>query len=356
MRQKILIAAGGTGGHIFPALAVAGELKQQGFDISWLGTEKGLEAKLVPEHGYKLYFSSVRGLRGKSHFQTIVNFLYLFKSIIQTILLFIVIKPKLVLAMGGYAAGPAGIVAKLFRVPLVLHEQNKVICFTNKILSRFSDKILESFKDTYKGAIYTGNPVRREIMQLGNPRQRYAKRDRTKLRVLILGGSLGAATINFNLPEILNQLKKEVDLSIWHQAGKTSFYNTKELYLNLEIEAKVEDFIGDMQEAYAFADVVIARAGATTVAELCAVGIASILIPYPYATDEHQRKNAQEMVSAKAAYMVMEEQLNTKRLHEIILYMAHHPEHCIQMAENAKNLARFNATEKVISECLEYID
>lgn len=358
MKGTVLIAAGGTGGHIFPAVAVAHELAAQGYNVSWIGTKRGLESRLVPEQGFDINYINVKSLRGRTKLQLIINLFSFVLSFLQTFYVFYKVKPKLVLGMGGYVAGPPGLVAKILRIPLLIHEQNRVFCFTNRILSKFSDKILESFalvgEDNLNKRVYTGNPVRKELMNIDAPNRRLTAKDDSKFRILIIGGSNGAATINMNVPQVLAEISKEKELEIWHQSGDKNFKPTQELYKSLSIDAKVTPFISNMRKAYEFADLVIARAGATTVAELIAVGVGSILIPYPFATDNHQVKNAQFLVDSGASFMVLESELKTSKLKDNLLSIIRDKTKALQLAQNSKSLLHGDATLEVVNSCREY--
>lgn len=356
MKDTLLIAAGGTGGHIYPALAVAKKWQQAGGHIEWLGTKLGLEAKIVPEHDIKLNFISVRAIRGKSIFSKLLSPFMLIGALIQAIIILIKLRPKVVLGMGGYASGPGAIAAWLLRVPLVIHEQNSVIGKTNKILLLFADKILQAFpnaismKITKKNVVTCGNPVRAEL-DLILPKKRTA--DNKHLNILVLGGSRGALKLNKLLPELFsNTVFKKFDLMIKHQAGEANFLSAKNAYEAYHIHnAEILPYINNMQEAYKWADIVIARAGAMTVFEIMAVGRPCIFVPYPYAVDDHQTKNAQYLVDQSAAYLLQENELSVEKLFPMIQTLYTNFKSYNTMSSRAFSLRSLDADEKIAGFC-----
>ncbi|HIF89399.1 MAG TPA: undecaprenyldiphospho-muramoylpentapeptide beta-N-acetylglucosaminyltransferase [Candidatus Thioglobus sp.] len=308
MSDKILIMAGGTGGHIFPALAIAAELKGRGASIAWLGTKQGMENTLVPKHGYQLHRVSSSGVRGKNFVTLIKAFFILILSFFQILLVFIRVRPNQVIGMGGYASGIGGVVARMLFIPLAIHEQNTIPGTTNLILSRLARRTFQAFKGSFKpevGAITVGNPLSFTAKSKTPPE--------SVKNLLVLGGSLGAKRINETVAKITTPV------NIWHQTGKQHLDSTKALYQNhSSVDLKVEAFIESMSEAYAWADVVICRAGAMTVSELIATKSIAILVPFPFAVDDHQTSNAKHLTGAGAGILLQENRLSKKSIDEIL--------------------------------------
>jgi len=304
MSKKILIMAGGTGGHIFPALAIAKELKERGAVVEWLGGKNAMESRLVPRHGYKFHGVSSSGLRGKNLLVILKAFFLLGCGFFQTVIIFIKYRPNIVIGMGGYASGIGGLISKLFFVPLFIHEQNSVPGTTNRLLSRLASKCFQAFEDTFPesaGAITTGNPI------LFNPIPK--NRPKSVKNLLVLGGSLGAKKINQTIPQI------KTCVNIWHQTGENHLEEVRVLYKKSQhYGAKIEPFIENMAEAYAWADLVISRAGAMTISELIASNSLAILIPFPYAIDNHQKINAEILSKNEAGILLEEENLNPEAI------------------------------------------
>ena len=292
----VLITAGGTGGHVYPGLAVARALIEQNIPVIWMGTPKGLEARVIPEAGIDMVYLSVNGLRGKGLTTLLAAPFHLAKSLFQSVMIMLKLKPSVVLGMGGFVAGPGGLVASLMGKPLLIHEQNAIPGLTNKLLSPFSKKILEGFPGTFAKSnkskvIGIGNPVRKDIAAINGPTVRMGDRW-GHVRVLVFGGSLGAQVLNETMPAALEEMPLDKRPIVRHQAGKNKDELTKNLYEELGITAEITPFIEDMAEAYEWADLVICRSGALTVAELAAAGMASVMVPYLYAVDDHQTANA----------------------------------------------------------------
>ncbi|MDH5301921.1 MAG: undecaprenyldiphospho-muramoylpentapeptide beta-N-acetylglucosaminyltransferase [Gammaproteobacteria bacterium] len=354
MSVHVVIAAGGTGGHVFPALAVARELQARGATVSWLGTQRGLEADVVPAAGIEIDWVSVFGLRGNG----IVGWLKapwrLFKSVQQAKQALRKRHASVVLGMGGFVAGPAGIAAKLAGVPLVIHEQNSVPGMTNRYLAKVANRVLVAFPSVFANMPkrqYVGNPIRREIVDVLSPQQR-RRPDEVK-RLLVVGGSLGAAALNEIVPLALARIDAHERPEVWHQTGKKNLDEAKRAYASARVEANVVPFIDSMADAYAWADLVICRAGALTVAELAAVGSASILVPYPSAVDDHQTSNGRFLVDAGAAIMVQQKVLTPEILSEYLQDLFAQPEKLQNMAIKARELALPRASEVVANICLE---
>lgn len=359
MRDKnILIMAGGTGGHVYPALAVADHLKEKGFQLFWLGTSKGMEARVVPNHGYPLLKINVAGVRGNGILRLLFTPFMLAIALVQALMIMVKVRPVVVLGMGGFASGPGGIAAWLMRIPLLIHEQNAIAGLTNRLLAPFAVSIMAAFPGAFKESkklTITGNPVRNDIVNLPEPNQRYANRDSNLLKVLVLGGSLGAKKLNEVIPQTLSALGNEYQFEIKHQCGERHLSDTEAAYKEYNVNVEVLPFINDMAEVYAWADIVICRAGALTIAELAATGIASILIPFPYAVDDHQTENAKYLANEDAAILIQEVQLNTKKLKELLLMLCQAPEQLIKMAVKARSLAKPTATDDVAKLCMEAI-
>lgn len=350
-----LIMAGGTGGHVFPALATAHELQRQGVHVEWLGTQKGIEARVIPDADIKLHCIDVAGLRGKGRLSLLLAPFKVLLAIWQALAVLRQVKPDVVLGMGGFASGPGGVAAKLLGKPLVIHEQNAIAGMTNKILSKMAWRVLEAFEDAFPSETDTetvGNPVRGPILQMNDPRERYGNRS-GKIRLLVVGGSLGAKAINETLPEVLAQMPEEQRPEVWHQTGKRTYEETLARYQRLGLDARVVPFIEQMDEAYGWADLVLCRAGALTVSELAIAGVAAILVPFPFAVDDHQTANAQYLAQLDAALLVPQPELTVDRLKELLTEQFSQRETLGEMAANARALGRPEAGARVAEVCLE---
>ena len=356
MRDKpILIMAGGTGGHVFPALAIADYLHQKGIPLFWLGTSKGLESRVVPEKGYPLLTINISGLRGKGLVKWIQAPVLITYALFQALFILIRIKPVAVLGMGGFVSGPGGLAAWLMRIPLCIHEQNAIAGLTNRLLAPLAKCVMEAFPKTFPGkymAVVTGNPVRQEICDIAEPGARIKTDINVPMRVLVLGGSQGARKLNLLIPEMLSKLGADINIQVRHQTGEGHYAETESAYKGIISNVQIEPFIKDMAGAYAWADIVICRAGALTIAELSAAGVASILVPFPYAVDDHQTANAGYLVNSGAAILVQERDLNSVSLVQILSDFYHARQKLLNMATNARKLARFEATRDVAESCL----
>lgn len=354
----ILIMAGGTGGHVFPGLAVADALRHRGQTVMWLGTSKGMEAKLVPEAGIEMVWISIAGLRGKGMRTWMAAPLRLLRALWQAGSVLRRLRPRAVIGFGGFVSGPGGVMAILMRIPLFVHEQNAIPGMTNRWLARFSRQVFTGFPIRLPGAIgktqHTGNPVRAEIANLPAPEARYDARH-GPLNLLVLGGSQGARAINQCVPHALTQLDPTQRPSVRHQAGARHLDATREAYERAGVIARVEPFVTDMAEAYAWADLVICRAGALTVSEIAAAGVASILVPFPHAVDDHQRMNGRYLADAKAAVLIPERDLDPERLLGVLREIGHRA-HLKTMAVAARHLARPQAAQSVAELCLAQLD
>ena len=349
----IMIMAGGTGGHIFPALAVADALRQQGHRITWLGTQNGMESRLVSQADYPMEFIRVQGLRGHGMVRWLLAPVKLLLAVLQALRVVIKLRPNVVLGMGGFASGPGGVAAWLLRRPLVIHEQNAAPGLTNRVLAKLATTVLEAFPHSLAAAQLTGNPVREAITKLALPKERYMQRH-DAIRILILGGSQGALVLNEMIPVSLSKIGGQQSLQIWHQCGERHLDVTTKVYSDVNVSAKVDAFVDDMAEAYAWADLVICRAGALTISELAAAGVASLLVPFPHAVDDHQTKNAQWLATSGAAILMPQSKCSAESLCETLQrLLADGREGIMAMAEKARLLAQPEATNKVANFCLE---
>ena len=342
--------AGGTGGHIFPALAVADVLRAEGWQVTWMGAPNSMEAELVPKHGYELAWVRFSGLRGKGLARKLMLPLNLLIALWQSAVALFRYRPDVVLGMGGYITFPGGVMAVLLRRPLVIHEQNSVAGMSNKVLAKLADRVLSGFPDVLKNAEWCGNPVRDSIAALPDPQQRYSARSGV-LNVLVVGGSLGAQAINECLPQALFCIPQEIEPKVIHQTGKKNFEEVQEMYRQAGIAAEVKPFLDDMAQYYAWADVVICRAGALTVAELAAAGVASILIPFPYAVDDHQTANARFLSEKGAAILLPQTELTARHLAAVLQNMTR--DKALSMAQAARALAQPAAAQRVAQVCRE---
>lgn len=350
---KVMIMAGGTGGHVFPALAVARELKAAGHQTAWLGTERGIEARLVPQANIKLHFLSVQGVRGRGWTGLLKAPFLIARAIVQAAGYLRRERPDVVLGFGGFASGPGGIAAKLLRIPLVIHEQNAVAGTTNRYLAPLAKRVLTAFPTTLSKGSVVGNPVRSELAALAAPEERLTGRGQQPLRLLVLGGSLGARAVNELVPQALARLSEVDRPSVWHQCGSAHLEVTQAAYRERGIDAKVEPFIDDMAEAYRWADWIICRAGALTVSELMTVGLAALMVPFPHAIDDHQTHNAAILVSANAALAVSQKDLDAEKLAALIRSEFSERAALIDMACAGRRLAQPGAARVVAEHCIE---
>lgn len=350
MSRTILIMAGGTGGHVMPALAVAHRLRDMGWRVVWLGAEGGMEGDLVPKHGYDMRWVRFGGLRGKGLMTKLLLPLNLLRAFKQAAQIIRELRPNVVLGMGGYVTFPGGMMASLFNRPLVIHEQNSIAGLANKMLTGVADKVLIAFPGALTKGRFVGNPVREEITRLPTPATRFAGRE-GPLKLLVVGGSLGAAALNDVVPQALAQIPAEQRPRVVHQSGARHIEQLRANYAKAGIDAEAVPFIDDMARAYAEADVVICRAGAMTVAELAAVGIGSVLVPYPHAVDDHQTTNAAYLADAGAAVLIRQDELTAFGLAARL--QAWTREQLLDMAEKARALGKPDATEAVAMICSE---
>ena len=355
MSRTILIMAGGTGGHVFPGLAVAEYFRQQGWHVVWMGTHTGMEAKLVAQQGYDMAWVSFSGVRGKGALRLLLLPLQLLLAFWQSARAIFSHRPDVVLGMGGYSAFPGGMMASLLSKPLVIHEQNSIAGLTNRVLAKLADKVLVAFPDAFGAAkpsnqIFTGNPVRSDIAAVAQPEARYGYR-MGSLRLLVVGGSLGAQALNEIVPQALALLPAEERPLVIHQSGVQHFAALKQEYARVGVEARVEAFIENMAQCYAESDLVICRAGAITIAEIAAAGIASILVPYPHAVDDHQTHNARFLADQGAAWLQPQSALNPRALADLLRELTRAK--LLQMALRARELGKPHATRNVAEICME---
>ncbi len=348
--MTIMIMAGGTGGHVFPGLAVADHLRDRGWKVIWLGSPSGMEAKLVPSRGYAMVPVQFSGLRGKGIVTLLLLPLRLLKAFWQAARALRTHKPDVVLGMGGYVAFPGGMMASLLGRPLVIHEQNSVAGLTNRVLARVADRVLAGFPGALSKAEAVGNPVRADIAALPAPAKRFAGRS-GPLKLLVIGGSLGAAALNDIVPQALALLPAAIRPEVRHQSGVQHAAALRDNYQRAGINADTVAFIDDMAGAYAQADLVICRAGALTVAELAAAGVASILVPFPHAVDDHQTGNARYLADAGAAVLMQQKDMTAQGLAALINSLGR--ERLLAMAEKARSLAHADATGRVARICEE---
>ena len=352
--RPVLIMAGGTGGHVYPALAVAHALLAQQVPVVWMGTRNGLEARVVPAAGIHIEWLTIGGLRRKGITTLLLAPIKLLAACIQAACVIYRVKPRLVLGMGGFVSGPGGLICKLMLKPLVIHEQNAIAGLTNRWLSKFANSVLQAFPNTFKqsiGAYHTGNPVREEINNIPQPEQRLAGRQ-GRLSILVIGGSLGARFLNEIMPRAVRTMPVAMRPQIKHQVGKGQTDEVVHSYEELSIEAEVVEFVDDMASAYSWADLVIARAGAMTVTELAAAGCPSILVPYPHAVDDHQTINARFLADRGAAILASQTSLTPEQLGDWLSELTVDRVRLIAMGKRARAVARPEATQLVVKECL----
>ncbi|MGH8121524.1 MAG: undecaprenyldiphospho-muramoylpentapeptide beta-N-acetylglucosaminyltransferase [Rudaea sp.] len=353
VQQPVLIMAGGTGGHIFPGLAVADELRRRGVPVVWLGSRGRLEAELVPQAGIALEMLEIQGVRGKGWLKLLRMPLDVARAVYAARRLLARLAPRSALSMGGYAAGPGGVAAWLRGVPLLVHEQNSIPGVTNRILSIFAKKRLCGFSNALKRSEWTGNPVRGEIAALAPPAQRFAARGVAPVRLLVLGGSQGAQALNGRVPAALALLPSSQRPEVRHQCGAKFAEAARAAYATTAVTASVESFIDDMAAAYAWADLVLCRAGALTLAELAAAGAGALLVPFPFAVDDHQTHNAQSAVAAGAAVLLPEAQASAERLAALLGELLGDRARLLRMAQAARALAKPDAVARIADACIE---
>jgi UDP-N-acetylglucosamine--N-acetylmuramyl-(pentapeptide) pyrophosphoryl-undecaprenol N-acetylglucosamine transferase len=350
MTRTILIMAGGTGGHVFPGLAVADVLRERGWKVVWMGAKTGMEARLVPARGYEMAWIRARALRGKGPLAAMLLPLNLLAGFWQGARAIFRIRPDVVLGMGGYVAFPGGMMASLLARPLAVHEQNAVAGLTNRLLAGVADRVLTAFPEALGGAEWTGNPVRAEIAALAEPEARYAGR-RGPLRLLVVGGSLGAQALNEAVPRALALIPGAERPRVVHQSGDKHLESLRANYAAAGVEAEPVAFIDDMAARYAEADLVVCRAGAITVAEISAGGVASVLVPYPHAVDDHQTANARFLAERGAAILLPQAELTPEKLASTLRALDR--PRLLEMARKARALGKPEAARLVAERCME---
>jgi UDP-N-acetylglucosamine--N-acetylmuramyl-(pentapeptide) pyrophosphoryl-undecaprenol N-acetylglucosamine transferase len=349
--------AGGTGGHVFPALALARELRARSWQVVWLGTRRGLEARVVPADQIQIEWLSVSGLRGKGVTPWISAPLKLTRALLQALAVMRRQQPALVVGLGGFVAGPGGVAAWLMRRPLLIHEQNAVAGFTNRCLARLARRVLAGFPAAFGSDVpveVVGNPVRQEIALLPPPEERF-RTHQGPIRLLVIGGSQGAARLNAIVPFAVARVAPGLALEVRHQSGERWIEAAQRSYAEAGVRAQVLPFIQDMAESYAWADLVICRSGALTVSELAAAGIGAVLVPFPAATDDHQTRNAAVMVGADAAVMIADRELTAERLAAELTRLCAGRGRLLAMAQRARLLARPHATAELADACEELV-
>ena len=355
---SVLVMAGGTGGHVYPALAVAEALRAAAYPVVWLGTREGLEARVVPAAGYDIEWLSIRGLRGKGLIGWLAAPFRIARAVREALAVIRRRDPAVVLGMGGFVAGPGGIAAWLARRPLIIHEQNAVVGLTNRLLARFARVVLEAFPGSFSSrrqALAIGNPVRPVISAVAAPAERLAGRD-GPLRVLVLGGSLGAASLNRHVPAGLAMAATGRPLTVRHQTGRGSIDEVAATYRSAQLAASVDPFIDDMASAYAWADLIICRGGALTLAEVAAAGVPAIVVPYPHAVDDHQRANAAQLVAAGAAVLIDDAELTAAKLLSALDELGTERAALLVRAEAARALANPDATAAIALLCQKHAE
>jgi len=351
--RTIMIMAGGTGGHIFPGLAVAEYLRAQGWHIVWLGAPAGMEAKLVAPRGYTMAWISMSGVRGKGVLRFALLPLQLLVAFWQSARAIFAHRPDVVLGMGGYVSFPGGMMAALFNRPLAIHEQNSIAGLANRVLAKVADRVLAGFPRSFGAAsavIWTGNPVRADVATLGNPEQRYNARS-GRLRLTVIGGSLGAQALNEIVPQALALLPEGERPFVTHQSGARHLAQVETHYRNAGVTAAIVPFIDDVARCYAESDLIICRAGASTIAELAAAGVASVLVPFPHAVDDHQTRNARFLSEQGAAVLIPQHELTAQKLADLLRGFTRAA--LLGMARKARAAAKPDATRVVAEACME---
>jgi len=353
--RPILVMAGGTGGHVYPALAVARALQARSREVVWLGTHRGLESRVVPEAGIDIEWISIKGLRRKGVLAALTAPLQIGWALMQSLAVILRRRPAAVLGMGGFVSGPGGVAAWLTRRPLIIHEQNAAAGMTNRLLARFARVVLQAFPGSFNSDVdveTVGNPVREDIAAVPPPHERYADRQGA-LRVLVLGGSQGALALNRAVPAALALLDPELRPLVRHQCGERTLDIARQAYDEQAVDVELLPFIDDMAAAYAWADLVICRAGALTVAELCAVGVPALFVPYPAAVDDHQTANARPMAEAGAGMIIQESELTPERLADLLREWLQSRAQLLQHATKARSLSAPESLRRITEICLE---
>ena len=340
--KKLLVMAGGTGGHVFPGIAVAHHLMKQGWQVRWLGTADRMEAHLVPENGIEIDFIQISGLRGKGKMALLKAPYKILKAVLQARKILKAYRPDVVLGMGGYVSGPGGIAAKSLGIPVVLHEQNGIAGLTNKYLAKIATKVLQAFPTAFPNAEVVGNPVRSDLLTIEEPSKRFKNRQ-GPIRILVMGGSQGAKVINTIVPQVISKLSN--NFVVWHQTGKGMLDDVIKSYQNCDMtNNQVTEFITDVKDAYSWADIVICRSGALTVSEIEVVGIGAIFVPFMH-KDRQQFWNAKSLADIDAAKIIEQQDFNVNSLYQSLSNLSR--EDLVEMAVKAKSLSIINSTERV---------
>lgn len=350
----VLIMAGGTGGHVFPALAVARVLRDRGVAVVWLGTPGGMESRLVPANGFPIEWVRIAGIRGKGALAWLLAPWRIVTAVADALRVLKRVQPRAVLGAGGFVSGPGGIAAWLLRIPLLIHEQNAIAGLTNRWLARLAAQVLEAFPGSFRPGVRArciGNPIRADIEAVAAPRLRFAGRA-GRARLLVLGGSQGAHRLNILMPQALARIDPDARPEVRHQTGQRGIEAARVAYGVAQVKAELLPFIEDMAEAYAWADLAICRAGALTVAELQGAGLGALLVPFPAAVDDHQTKNAEFMVRAGAALLVQERDLSPERLAALIVELGGDRPRLLAMAEAARASGARDAADELADLCL----
>lgn len=348
--KTVMISAGGTGGHVYPGIALAKSLHAKGASVHWLGTNQGIEARLLVDLPIEFHAIEVKGLRGKGMMRLLAAPFTLIKAVWQARKVFKATCPNVYIGFGGFVTGPSGVAAKLSRVPIVLHEQNAAMGLTNRLMSKIANTVLLAFPIVGNKAQVVGNPIRTEISEIGLPATRINQAK--QLRILVFGGSQGAKVINETVPQAIKILDREV--SVIHQTGVADLVKTQQAYADNRIDADVRAYIDNMAEVYAEVDLVIARAGALSVSEIASAGVAAIFIPLPQAVDDHQRLNANFLVENQAAKLILQPEFNAKRLAKEIHALLE-KEELLKMAEKARELTHADALAKIDEEVCKWL-
>ena len=349
-----MVMAGGTGGHVFPALAVAEWLRDQGVDLVWLGRRDSFESRVVPGQGIPMEWIDIQGVRRSGLTRRLMAPFQLLRALFQARQVLRRVRPTMVLGMGGFVSGPGGLMARLMGIPLVIHEQNRIPGLTNRLLSRIATRVFEAFPDSFRGIEVEacGNPVRREIEMMESPQQRFAGRI-APMRLLILGGSLGAKALNETVPQAVALLPESMRPVVRHQCGEAHLEATEAAYRDAGVKAEIHRFEEDMAEAYGWADLVICRAGALTVSELSAAGLAAVMVPYPFAVDDHQTLNARFLVDAGAAVLMPQSEMSAQSLSDQLKTLFDQPDYLRDMSVVARSLVKPEAAARVGQACLQ---
>ena len=357
-RAKVMIMAGGTGGHVIPGLTIAKALEDSGCTVVWLGVRGGIEEKLVPKANIKIEYITVAGLRGKNLKNIITSLKKLFKALFQCFSILKEQRPDVILGMGGYVSGPGGIAGFLMRYPLIIHEQNSIPGTTNKLLSKIASSVLEAFPNSFEkkvNAKTVGNPIRNEIISIEQPKERLDGRD-FPIRILILGGSQGSLVLNKSVPNSIKEIASIAKLEVLHQAGSKTIKEAQKSYENVPVGLYLVEFIDEIADAYQWADIVICRAGAMTVSELLAAGLPAIFIPFSLATDDHQTENAKFMKEIGAAEIVSENEIEKGALSLILRDWIQDRAILKRRSCLARSSSKSGATNAVVETCLNYVD